>query len=73
MMAAQQRAAMIRDLPGMADDMRRGDFSRINAWRREKIWQQGSNCSTMDMMIHATGEPLKAEYFEKHLKERYLR
>ena len=71
MMAAQQRAAMVRDLPDMGDDMRKGDFSRINAWRSDRIWMQASNRSTPDIMIHATGEPLKATYFENHLKARY--
>jgi carboxypeptidase Taq len=71
MMAAQQRAAMQRDLPDLGEDMRRGDFSRINSWRREKIWREASNRSTPDLMIFATGEPLRAEYFEAHLRARY--
>ena len=71
MMAAQQRAAIERDLPDVRDDMRKGDFSRINAWRREKIWMQASNRSTPEIMVFATGEPLKASYFEAHLKARY--
>jgi len=71
MMAAQQHAAMARDLPDIGEDMKKGDFSRINVWRSEKIWLQASNRSTPEIMIFATGEPLKAEYFENHLKARY--
>ncbi|MBU1176581.1 MAG: carboxypeptidase M32 [Alphaproteobacteria bacterium] len=71
MMAAQQRAALQRDLPDIGEDMKKGDFSRINAWRAEKIWSQGSNRSTPELMVFATGEPLRAEYFESHLKARY--
>ena len=51
--------------------MRHGDFSRINAWRRENIWERASNLSTPEIMVAATGEPLKASHFEAHLKQRY--
>ena len=71
MMAAQQRAAMARDLPDIGEDLKKGDFSRINAWRSEKVWLQASNRSTPELMVFATGEPLKASYFEDHLKVRY--
>ena len=71
MMAAQQRAAMGRDLNDIGDDMRHGDFTRINAWRRENIWERASNLSTPEIMVAATGEPLKASHFEAHLKQRY--
>ena len=71
MMAAQQRAAMERDLPDMEEDVRKGDFSRINGWRSEKIWLQASNRSTPELMTFATGEPLNASYFETHLRTRY--
>ena len=71
MMAAQQRSAMERDLPDLSEDVKKGDFSRINAWRSEKIWLQASNRSTPELMTFATGEPLKASYFENHLRTRY--
>ena len=71
MMAAQQRSAMERDLPDLSEDVKKGDFSRINAWRSEKIWLQASNRSTPELMTFATGEPLKASNFEAHLRTRY--
>ncbi len=71
MMAAQQRAAMARDVPDMNVDIAKGDFTRINAWRRDRIWGESSNRSTPDLMVFATGEPLDASYFEAHLKARY--
>lgn len=71
MMAAQQRAAMSRDLTNLGEDMRKGDFSRINDWRCKKIWSQGSNWSTPELLTRATGEPLNADHFEAHLRARY--
>ena len=72
MMAAQQWAAVERSVPGAAAQIARGDFSAINAWRKENIWSKGSTLSTPEIMRQATGEPLNARYFEAHLKARYL-
>lgn len=72
MSAAQQWAAMEKVNPSARDQMARGDFSAINAWRHDNIWTQGSKYSTPDLMTRATGEPLDARYFIAHLKRRYL-
>jgi carboxypeptidase Taq len=72
MMAAQQWAALSRTHPSVSDDIRRGDFTAINDWRRKNIWSKASTLSTPKLMKQATGEPLSARHFEAHLKERYL-
>ncbi|MCA3554029.1 carboxypeptidase M32 [Aestuariivirga sp.] len=72
MMAAQQWAAMERAVPDAAARIAKGDFSGINAWRKENIWSKASMLSTPEIMRQATGEPLNAGYFEEHLKRRYL-
>ena len=72
MMAAQQWAAVERAIPDAAAQVAKGDFSAINAWRKEHIWQKASTLSTPEIMAQATGEPLNARYFEEHLKRRYL-
>jgi carboxypeptidase Taq len=72
MMAAQQWAAMEKDLPEAEGDLARGDFSAINDWRQQKIWQHGARYSTPELMKKATGEPLNPDYFMAHLKKRYL-
>ncbi|ODT75444.1 MAG: peptidase M32 [Pelagibacterium sp. SCN 64-44] len=71
MIAAQLGAAMVKDLPGMREQMRQGDFSAINQWRAERIWSQGSRYSTPDLITRATGEPLNADHFKAHLQHRY--
>jgi len=71
MMAAQQWAALVREHPSADDDLARGDFSAVNAWRRENIWSQGSRWSTPQLMERATGGKLDAGYFIAHLKKRY--
>ena len=71
MMAAQQWAALTRTHGDIEDDLRIGRFDRINDWRREHIWSQGSRYSTPDLLQRATGEKLNADYFINHLKRRY--
>lgn len=72
MMAAQQWAAVERALPDAAEQIARGDFSAINAWRKDNIWSKASMLTTPEIMRQATGETLNARYFEDHLRRRYL-
>ncbi len=72
MTAAQLWSALERDHPDAREDMRNGRFVAINDWRREKIWSQASRYSTPELLKRATGEKLNPEYFEEHLKRRYL-
>ena len=72
MMAAQQWAAVERENPKVNSDIRKGDFSGINDWRRKNIWSKASTLSTPELMRTATGETLQAKYFTGHLRKRYL-
>jgi len=72
MMAAQQWAAVERENPTVQNDLRNGNFSGINGWRRKNIWSRASTLSTPDLMREATGETLQARYFTAHLRKRYL-
>ncbi|WIJ26661.1 carboxypeptidase M32 [Devosia sp. RR2S18] len=72
MIAAQQWRALEQSLPDIREDVRRGDFARVNQWRAEQIWSQGSRWSTPDLITRATGEPLNADFFKAHLRQRYL-
>ncbi len=72
MAAAQQWAAMEKALPDVRGQMRRGDFTEINGWRRDNIWSRASKFTTPQILEKATGEKLNAAHFEAHLKKRYL-
>jgi carboxypeptidase Taq len=72
LMAAQQMVAIAKLFPDIEDDFRRGDFSRVNDWRRENIWSKASFLSTPVLMKAATGVELSAKPFMAHLKKRYL-
>lgn len=71
MMAAQQWSAMEKRLPNVAEDLEKGDFSAINEWRKDNIWQHGARYPTPELMKKATGKPLNPDYFIAHLKKRY--
>ena len=38
----------------------------------DNIWTQASRWSTPDLITKATGQPLNADFFKAHLKQRYL-
>lgn len=71
MMAAQQWNTLMRDYPAADSDLAEGNFAKINDWRREKIWSQGSRWSTPELLERATGEKLDASHFIGHLRRRY--
>jgi carboxypeptidase Taq len=72
MTAAQLYAAAVGEHPAIPEDIARGDFKTLNAFLRDKIWSRASLLTTGELMREATGEPLNPEYFERHLKHRYL-
>jgi carboxypeptidase Taq len=71
MMAAQQWAALEKLHPTVDEEIAKGKFDTVTAWRRDKIWSQGSRWSTPELMERATGEKLNAAHFTAHLKKRY--
>jgi carboxypeptidase Taq len=71
-LAAQQWHAIEATGAHILDDMRKGHFEPLNAWRREHVWQEASNWPTDDLIERSTGEPLNPRYFMDHLKQRYL-
>jgi carboxypeptidase Taq len=71
MMAAQQWATIAKDMPDIDADLAAGRFERVNDWRRNNIWSQGSRWSTPELIGRATGSPLDATHFKRHLEQRY--
>jgi carboxypeptidase Taq len=72
MTAAQLFAAAVRQHPEIPDSISRGDFAPLRGWLRANVHARGSSVSTRQLLIDATGSPLDARYFERHLQRRYL-
>jgi carboxypeptidase Taq len=71
LMAAQQWAAIEREMPHVEEQVGAGKFDAINDWRRERIWRKASFLSTPELIEQATGEKLNAAHFKAHLEKRY--
>jgi carboxypeptidase Taq len=70
-------AAQLFDAATRADDnvvpgLARGDFSPLVNWLRTNIHSKGSLLPADQLMTKATGRPLDASVYERHLRRRYL-
>jgi carboxypeptidase Taq len=70
-------AAQLFDAATRADDnvvpgLARGDFSPLVNWLRTNIYSKGSLLPADQLMTKATGRPLDASVYERHLRRRYL-
>lgn len=72
MMAAQLFQAASEAIPGLADQIGRGDFRDLVAWLGDNVHRWGRYLSARDILIRATGKPLDAGIFKAHLRARYL-
>ncbi len=71
MYAAQFMAAMKKTVD-VDSVIRSGNLSPIFTWLSDNIWSKGSLLSTDELVKHATGETLNAQFFQEHLRSRYL-
>jgi carboxypeptidase Taq len=70
--SAQIFAAARAALPALPGQIASGDVASLNGWLRERIWGQGCLLETPALVASATGAPLSAAPFERHLRARYL-
>ena len=52
-------------------DLAKGDFSRINAWNKEKIWRYGSLYTPEEVLQRVLEEPFDAGNFADYLEKKY--
>ncbi len=72
LIAAQLFEAVRHAIPELTAQIGAGEFRPLFAWLGEHVHGQGSLLSTADLVEHATGRPLGAASFERHLRRRYL-
>ena len=72
MYAAQYFAAMRAQVPDLDAAIAAGDLTPMFGWLEERIWSQASRWETPELIERATGSPLSASHFERHLRARYL-
>ena len=72
MYAAQWFAAIRAATPELDARMAAGDLAPAFDWLRANIWQQASRWTTAELVTRATGGPLDAGHYRRHLEARYL-
>ena len=72
MYAAQWFAAIRKVTPDLDAKMAVGDLAPAFDWLSANIWRQGSRWSTTELVTRATGGPLDAANYRRHLESRYL-
>lgn len=72
MAAAQLFRAARESLPGIPADLAEGNFTALRNWLRGNVHGRGSLMETDELLVAATGKPLGAEDYMRHLRHRYL-
>jgi carboxypeptidase Taq len=72
LIAAQLFATARRAVPELLQTIERGEFRPLLDWLRTHIHAKASLLSTAELVEAATGAPLGAAAFERHLRDRYL-
>ncbi|MCY3714054.1 MAG: carboxypeptidase M32 [Gemmatimonadetes bacterium] len=69
--AAQFYRAAERDLPGLSDQIARGELLPLRDWLRDHIHRPGMTHRAGDLVRHVTGEPLTADCFLAYIDGKY--
>lgn len=72
MIAAQLFEVARRAISDLMAAITEGDFAPLFIWLQDRVHGQGSLLSTAELVEAATGCPLGATSFERHLRNRYL-
>ena len=72
MYAAQWFATILKVTPSLDANIARGNLAPAFDWLAENIWRQGSRWTTEELVMRATGGPLDAAHYRRHLETRYL-
>jgi carboxypeptidase Taq len=70
--AAQLFDAACRARPEIPERLAAGDFAPLLGWLRDNLHALGSSLPTPALIERATGRPLDAAIFKRHLEARYL-
>ncbi|MCR4315943.1 MAG: carboxypeptidase M32 [Planctomycetes bacterium] len=60
-----------KDLPGLKDEFRKGNFTPLREWLREKIHSHGKRYTAHELVQRVTGKPLSDKAMLSHLRETY--
>jgi len=70
-LAAQIYNQMEKDIDNLEEKIENGDFTVIQNWLDENIYQHGRRYKTEEFIEKITGEKPTAEYFIEHIEEKF--
>ena len=71
LISAQLWECMNHDVPTLNDQIRRGDFSQLLSWLREKIHRHGSKFEAQEIVRHITGTGIDPAPYLRYLTAKY--
>jgi carboxypeptidase Taq len=69
--AAQLMDAARRDLSGVEDDFRRGEFGRLKGWLNERVHGPGMKWRAGELCRRVTGSALDHRHLVKYMRDKY--
>jgi carboxypeptidase Taq len=72
MTAAQLFEAALCAEPAIPEALAGGDFTPLREWLQANVHGKGSLLEADDLLTAATGRPLEADVFRRHLRARYV-
>jgi carboxypeptidase Taq len=72
MLAAQFFERATADEPAILEGIGRGDFAPYFSWVKPRVHERASLVSFETLVGEATGAPLSAAAFKRHVRRRYL-
>ena len=72
MTAAQLFEAALCAEPAIPEALAGGDFTPLREWLKANVHGKGSLLEADDLLTAATGRPLEADVFRRHLRARYV-
>jgi carboxypeptidase Taq len=69
--AAQFYARALADLPGLSEDIAKGDTTRLLGWLRKNIHCHGRKYYSEELCTMVTGSGLDPHYFIRYIKDKY--
>jgi carboxypeptidase Taq len=72
MAAAQLFGAATRAQPDALPAIGRGDFGPLRSWLHAEVHAKASSLEMDELLVAATGRPMQADAFNRHIRTRYL-
>ena len=71
LISAQLWEKVNEDIPGLADQIRSGEFDDLTGWMREKIHRHGSKFEPQEMVERVTGSKIDPSPYMRYLTSKY--